>query len=139
MKIQNALLSCIAVCTAVVSLMPSVASAAVVYRETFPNGGANKSLSVEGWEARLRAEDGLSAQPTSGFVNFNFNDPNNGSLGGNAVPVNSNPTDSSLTNGGVVNFFNGGFWLQPTLYHTNEYSLDRSINTLDSFEWGQNN
>ncbi len=129
----------VAVASTVAACVSSTASAAVVYRETFPNGGANKSLSVEGWEARLRAENGLSAVPTSGFSSFNFNDPNNGSLGGNAVPVNSNPTDSSLTNGGVVNFNNGSFWLQPTLYYTNEYSLDRSINTLDSFEWGQNN
>jgi len=133
----------VAVASAVAACVSSTASAAVVYRETFPNGGANKPLSVEGWEARLRFENGTGAQPTSGFTNppvhFNFNDPNNGALGGNAVPVNSNPTDSSLTNGGVVNFNNGSFWLQPILYHTNEYSLDRSINTLDSFEWGQNN
>jgi len=127
------------IASAVAACVSSTASAAVIYRETFPNGGNNKPLSVEGWEARLRAENGLSAQPSSGFSSFNFNDPNNGFLGGNAVPVNSNPTDSSLTNGGVVNFNNGSFWLQPTLYYTNEYSLDRSINTLDSFEWGQNN
>ena len=130
----------VAIASTVAACVSSTASAAVIYRETFPNGGANnKSISVEGWEARLRFENGLGAQPSSGFSTFNSNSANNGALGGNATPVNSNPTDSSLTNGGVVNFNNGSFWLQPTLYYTNEYSLDRSINTLDSFGWGQNN
>ncbi len=119
-----------------VGFLSTLANAAVIYRETFPNsGGGNKSLSVEGWEARLRSEDGNSAGSTSGFSQFNFNSAN---PAGNPAPVNSNPQDASLTNGSVVNFFSGGFWAQPTLYYTNEYTLDRSANTFDSIEWFQN-
>jgi hypothetical protein len=133
MKNNKAMLAAIAG----VGLVVSTAEAAVVYRETFPNAGPGaQSLAVAGWEARVRAEDGNSAFATSGFASFNSSDSN--ALGNTDAPLNSNPQSTSLTNGTVVNFFGGNFWLQPTLYYTNEYTLDRSVFVLDSISWFQN-
>jgi hypothetical protein len=108
--------------------------AEVTYREVFGNASGPKSLAYAGWIGQVWDED------TNFLYTMGENFLLDGSQdGGGVAPVNSFPAEPlELTNGQIENFFGGDFWIGSQLYFTEEYTLDRSANTLDSVSFFTN-
>jgi len=122
------------------TLAGQTADGQVVYREVFPiaDGSGRQQITTANWGLRLRFAGDLSGgTEASGFHN---DLTSNGVTFGDVVPaINSNPAVDSPGLGFVENFYGGDFWNVPSVYYTEEFTLDRSANTVNSFTWAQNN
>ncbi|MEM6561783.1 MAG: PEP-CTERM sorting domain-containing protein [Planctomycetota bacterium] len=115
------------------------AEGAVVYREVFGRdaGTGNTTLDFADWNIRLgQSTTEAPADATSFFNGGGLTEDT--SFPADLDAVNSNPATATIATGLVNNFNGGGFWNRTTLYWTDEYTVDSSVATVDSFQFHYN-
>ncbi|MEM6459827.1 MAG: hypothetical protein AAF710_10610 [Planctomycetota bacterium] len=122
------------------TLVPGLSAAAeqVVYRETFPVAeGEAVKLSDAGWKAWVYSKsDGRVHRGAGGYVEL-LRDK--ASQPADVPPVAANADDDApVATGMLVNWNGGDFWPNPTLYLTEEFTLDTAAD-LTRIGWFQNN
>ncbi|MEM6504004.1 MAG: hypothetical protein AAF711_00910 [Planctomycetota bacterium] len=113
------------------------AEAEPVYRETFPVAtDSSVKLTDAGWKAWLytRAEGKLH-RGAAGYTPLLHGRE---SKPADATPLNAETDPAAPATGMLVNWNRGDFWLNPTLYFTDEFTLDNT-KTLTQVSWFQNN